>query len=375
MTHTAPGHAGAHLEIDLDAIRANWRLLAGRLGRTACAAVVKADAYGLGADIVAPALAAEGARQFFVAHLSEAIALRPALPADAEILVLNGLPAGAEAECDAHGIVPVLNSLARIDAWTALARRNGRVLAAALQVDSGMSRMGLTPAEVETLAGDRSRLEGIAVRLVMSHLACAETPDHPMNRAQLTRFEAARRLLPAAPASLANSSGIFLGPDFHFDLARPGAALYGLAPVAGAANPMRPVVRLMGRILQVRDIPAGTEVGYGATWTAPRPSRIATVSVGYADGYLRSLSRKATALAGDTPVPLVGTVSMDSVTFDVTDAPHATEGGFLQLIGASNPVDALAAQAGTIGYEILTSLGCRYARSYRPAPQTERLVA
>lgn len=208
----------------------------------------------------------------------------------------------------------------------------------------------------------------------MSHLACAEQQDHPMNRAQLVAFEAARRRLPAAPASLANSSDIFLGRDFHFDLARPGAALYGLAPVAGAENPMQPVVRLLGRVVQIREIPTGAQVGYGATWTAPRPSRIATVSVGYADGYLRSLSRRATAFAADRPVPLVGIVSMDTVTIDVTDAPEAADGGFLELIGPHHSLDALAGEAGTIGYEILTSLGNRYARTYVGA-QPERLSA
>jgi alanine racemase len=208
----------------------------------------------------------------------------------------------------------------------------------------------------------------------MSHLACAERQDHAMNRVQLARFTAARSRLPAAPASLANSSGIFLSPDFHFDLARPGAALYGIAPVAGEANPMRPVVRLRGRIIQVRDVPAGAQVGYGASWTATRPSRIATVSVGYADGYLRSLSHRATAHVDGTAVPQVGVVSMDSVTFDVTDAPAAVAGAFVDLIGPDNPVDAVAAAAGTIGYEILTSLGRRYARRYAGA-RTERLSA
>ncbi|TPE50961.1 alanine racemase [Amaricoccus solimangrovi] len=215
---------------------------------------------------------------------------------------------------------------------------------------------------------------GMTPRLLMSHLACAERRAHEMNRAQFARFEAARRRLPAAPASLANSSGIFLGADFHFELARPGAALYGLAPVAGEANPMRPVVRLSGRIVQIRDIPVGANVGYGAGWTAARPSRIATVSVGYADGYLRGLSHRAIAHVGETAVPLVGIVSMDSVTLDVTDAPEAAAGGFVELIGPRNPVDAVASAAGTIGYEILTSLGSRYARRYANA-QTERLSA
>ena len=367
-------HAGATLTVDLGAVRANYRLLRSRLGVTACAAVVKADAYGLGAAAVAPALALEGCRQFFVAHLEEALALRPLLP-EAEIFVLNGLAAGAEPECARHRVTPVLNSLAQVDAWAAHARRLHRPLPAALQADSGMSRLGLGEAELDTLAARPARLDGVALRLVMSHLACAERQDHPMNREQLRRFEAARARLPKAPASLANSSGIFLGSDFHFDLARPGAALYGLAPVVGEANPLQPVVRLRGRIVQVREVAAGAAVGYGASWLAAEPRRIATVAVGYADGYLRSLSGRATAFAGDAPVPLVGIVSMDTATFDVTDAPAAVEGGFLELIGPRNPVDALAAQAGTIGYEILTSLGHRYARAYAEADQIERFTA
>ena len=374
MTGIGSTHAGAVLEIDLDAIVANWRSLAARLGTAACGAVLKADAYGLGAAMVGPALAQAGARRFFVAHLDEAIAIRHLLPVAAEVYVLNGLVPGAERDCAAHGIVPVLNSARQIAAWAALARELGRALPGVVQLDSGMSRMGLSPAELTRVSEDPAALEGIALRFVMSHLACAEDQANEMNRRQLARFEAARRMLPAAPASLANSSGIFLGRDFHFDLARPGAALYGLAPVKGAANPMRPVARLLGRIVQTREIGAGEVVGYGGGWTAPGPRRIATVAVGYADGFHRALSNRATAFAGATEVPLVGTVSMDTATFDVTGAPEAVEGGFLELIGPRNPVDALAAQAGTIGYEILTSLGNRYARSYAD-PRIERLIA
>lgn len=375
MNAAVPSHAGARLEIDLGAVRANWRLLRGRLGTADCAAVVKADAYGLGAEAVAPALAAEGCRQFFVAHLDEAIAIRPLLP-EAEIFVLNGVPAGAEADCAQHGVIPVLNSLAQVDAWSATARRIERALPAALQVDSGMSRLGLPESEVATIEASPARLSGVSLRLVMSHLACAEHRDHPMNRAQLARFEAARRRLPAAPASFSNSSGVFLGADFHFDLARPGVALYGLNPIAGAANPMRSVVSLHARIVQTREIADGETVGYGAKWRAEGTRRIATVAVGYADGYLRSLGNHAVAYAGDASVRQVGVVSMDTATFDVTDAPHAVEGSFLELIGPRNPVDLLAGQAGTIGYEILTSLGGRYARAYSDAAASfERLSA
>jgi alanine racemase len=362
--------AGAMLSINLDAIRANYRLLRARVGDAACAAVVKANAYGLGAATVGAALAGEGRRAFFVAHLDEAIVLRPELPDEAEVFVLNGLPRGAEGECVARRITPVLNSLGQVEAWAALARSRGRALPAILQVDTGMAHLGLSPAELRIVAADRSRLDGIALRYVMSHLACAEQQDHPLNPAQRERFVAARAMLPLAPASLAASSGIFLGRSYHFDLVRPGAALYGVAPVAGQPNPMRPVVRLQGRIIQVREIGPGETVGYGATWRATGTRRIATVSVGYADGFQRAFGNRALAYAGDTPVPLVGVVSMDTTTFDVTTAPRdaVVPGGFIDLIDPRNPVGALAEHAGTIAYEILTNLGHRYARTYLGRP-------
>lgn len=367
MNEPRLARAGALLSIDLGAIQVNYRLLRQRLGGAACAAVVKADAYGLGVERVAPALAAEGCRHFFVAHLDEAIALRRWVPAEAEVSVLNGVPPGAEAECADCRANPVLNSLAQIEAWAGLARSHGHPLPAILQVDTGMSRLGLSGAELAAVAADPHRLDGITLRYVMSHLACAEQQDHPLNAEQLDRFRGARALLPPAPASLANSSGIFLGRDYHFGLARPGAALYGVAPVAGQPNPMRPVVGLQGRVVQVREIGAGTTVGYGASWRAAAgPRRIATVSVGYADGFLRSSSNRAVAFVGATPVPLVGAVSMDTATFDVSDVPGGAPGpgDFIDLIGERNPVDVLAAEAGTIAYEILTSLGHRYGRRY-----------
>lgn len=366
MPSARPEHAGAVLTIDLAAIRANYRLLQGRLGKTSCAAVVKADAYGLGAARVAPALAAEGCVHFFVAHLDEALALGPRLPERAELYVLHGPPVGAEAELLAHRLVPVLNSLAQVDGWSALARARGRPLPAILQVDTGMSRLGLSADELKAVIDDRARLDGLELRYLMSHLACAEVEDHPLNARQLARFREARQALPPAAASFANSSGIFLGPDYHFDLARPGAALYGIAPLAGRANPMRQVVRLEGKVIQVRTIPAGASVGYGARWHAPSARRIATVSVGYADGYLRSLSNRAVARFGDVALPLVGGVSMDTATFDASALPAdaLAPGSLVELIGERHPVDALAEEAGTIGYEILTSLGRRYFRRY-----------
>jgi alanine racemase len=271
--------------------------------------------------------------------------------------VLNGLlPGTSRAFLDAR-LTPVLNDLAQIERW----RRKGQGRPAVVHIDTGMNRLGVPMEDVERIGEP-----DFPLRAVMSHLACAEQPS-PMNEAQLQRFEAARTRLPAAPASFANSSGIFLGPAYHYELARPGVALYGVNPTPGERNPMRPVVRLLARILQVREAAAGESVGYGATRQLERPTRIATIAAGYADGLLRSLSNQGRALAGGTTVPIVGRVSMDLITLDVTAAdPAAVEpGSLVELIGAAHTVDDLATEAGTIGYEILTSLGRRYHRVWR----------
>ena len=364
----AEARAGAILRIDLAAVQANYRTLAERAAG-ACAVVVKADAYGLGAARVAPALARAGAATFFTALLDEAIAVRRSLPKKRPvpaIFVLNGMAAGPADDFLAHDVAPVLNSLGEVDAWAAAARAANRALPAAIHLDTGMSRLGLPAAEVEALADDPDRLTGVDVRTVMSHLACAEDPDHPLNGEQLAAFTAARARLPKAPASLANSSGIFLGPAYHFDLVRPGAALYGVNPTPGRPNPMRQVVHLQGKILQVREIDAPRTVGYGATYCAAGPVRVATVAVGYADGYLRSLSNRGSAWIGGRRVSLIGRVSMDLTTFDVTDVSReaARPGALVDLIGPDLSVDDMAEAADTIGYEVLTALGHRYHRIY-----------
>ncbi len=355
--------AYAVLDIDLDALVGNWRSLRDRLPQGAiCAGVVKADAYGLGMAKVAAALAAAGCRLFFVAQLGEAAALRRLLP-DAEIAVLNGLLPGEAAAFAAHRLIPVLNDLGQIAAW----RGTGNGLPAIIHVDTGMARLGLPPVELARLAADPSLLAGLSLRAVMSHLACADEPSHPHNARQLAAFGAARAELPAAPASLANSSGIFLGPAYHFDIARPGAAVYGVNPLPGRPNPMAQVVRLKGKILQTRDIDRGEFVGYGSMHRREGPGRIATVAVGYADGWLRSLSNRGSVAIAGQRVPVVGRISMDLMTIDVTalDPQAASPGNFAELIGPGNDIDAVAAQAGTIGYEILTALGDRYHRAYR----------
>jgi alanine racemase len=355
--------AGAVLTIDLGAIADNYRRLQARLGAVPAAAVVKADAYGLGAADVAPALAAEGCRHFFVAQLAEGMALRAALGPGAVIYILNGLPPGAEPEAVAHDLQPVLNGLGQIDAWRKAAEHAGRPLAAALQVDSGMSRLGLAPAEVTQLAERPGRLSGIAVSLVMSHLACADEPDNPANALQREAFEALRRRLPAAPASLANGSGVFLDRAFHFDLARPGAALYGINPTPGKANPMRPVVGLAAKVVQTRSLPgAGVGVGYGYAFRSAGALPLATIALGYADGWPRAAA--TAAFVDGVRLPFAGRVSMDLIVLDVSALPpgRLKEGDMVELLCEQQDVDAVAAAAGTIGYEVLTGLGRRFHR-------------
>ena len=357
--------AGGILEIDLGAIVANWRLLAAIVAPAQCAAVVKADGYGLGAAPVAKALSAAGCRRFFVATLDEGIALRGALGDEPEIAVLNGPAPGTAVEFPAHNLTPVLNEPGQIEAWRNFAEPRGS-LPAVLHIDTGMSRLGLSAREFAAFA-DLSRWKSIRWRLLMSHLACADTPEHDLNETQRHRFEAARQRLPRVPASLAASSAIFLGPRYHCDLVRPGAALYGVNPQPGAPNPLRPVVRLQGKILQIREIDRGESVGYGAAHLMEAPGRVATVAVGYADGWLRSLSHRGCGHVGGTRVPLLGRVSMDLLTFDVSaiDSTLARPGAMIELLGESYGVDEAAADAGTIGYEILTALGSRYHRIYR----------
>ncbi|MCS0613642.1 alanine racemase [Massilia kyonggiensis] len=363
---TAASRAGAILTIDLDAVAANYRLLVERAGGAVVAGVMKADAYGLGMAQVAPALVRAGCRVFFTAHVNEGIRLRGIVPPDSTIYVLHGPPPGTAADFPEHGLTPVLNDPGQVREWSALCARLGRRLAAAVQVDSGMSRMGLAPADLDALGEPRDWLAAFDPVLLMSHLACADVPDHPMNARQRQRFDAIRAQFPAMPASLANSSAVFLGPEFHYDLARPGAALYGINPQPGLVNPLRHAVSLDARIVQVRTIQAGDAVGYGARYVADGTRRIATIAVGYADGWLRALSGRGSAYIDGVRVPVAGTVSMDSITLDVTDVPEfrLQPGMTVELLGPHQHVDAVAAEAGTIGYEVLTRMGNRFERRY-----------
>ncbi|MGE0766888.1 MAG: alanine racemase [Hyphomicrobiaceae bacterium] len=366
-----PPDARAVLTIDLAALRANWGALNKASGQAECAGVIKADAYGLGIDEIARALAAEGCTTFFVATLTEARIVRMVHPA-ARIFVLDGLLPGSAAHYTGFDLCPCLSSLDEVREWAAWCDANGRRLRAALHVDTGMHRLGLPADEVAQLAGtERELFDRFELTLVMSHLACADVPDHPMNRRQLALFENLRAKLPQAPASLANSGGVFLGPEYHFDLVRPGIALYGGRAFEGHANPMRWVVRLQARILQIREVSAGDPIGYGATFEASRDSRVATLACGYADGFLRALSSPTgrpgpVGYIAEKPVPVVGRVSMDLITVDVTDVPEkaARRGAWVEILGARTTIDDLTDRAGTIGYELLTRLGRRVHRIY-----------
>jgi alanine racemase len=359
--------AGAVLRIDLDALAENYRIIQRQVAPATVAGVVKADGYGLGAEQVAATLMDAGCRHFFVALLGEAVALKPALRDGISLFVLNGLQPGAESDCAAIGAIPVLNSLDQIARWAALARKLGRRLPAALQVDSGMARLGLPPEEVAILIAERKRLDGIELKFIMSHLACADDPDAAFNEVQRAHFETLASHFPNLPRALDNSGGAFLKRG-HFNMVRAGIALYGGAPQSGP-NPMRAVVALEARISQLRNIPAGAGVGYGMTHRCDRPTQIAAIPVGYADGWPRHLGNAGSAFIEGIRVPIVGRVSMDSITLDVTDVPDIFlyPGAPVELIGPHQTIDAVAADAGTISYEILTQLGQRYHREVRAA--------
>ncbi|MGH6927225.1 MAG: alanine racemase [Dongiaceae bacterium] len=360
----------AILTIDIAAIAANYRLLAAKAAPAECAGVVKADAYGLGIAEVAPALRRAGCRIFFVATLGEGVTLRRLLP-DAVVYVLAGLHGADPEEFIAADLRPVLVSRREVDGWLAAAADTAKARAG-LHLDTGMARLGMPAGELDALIAEGSKLKRLRPSLFMSHFACADAPEHPLNLEQPRRFHdaLARLALPQdAARSIAASSGIFLGPGHAFDLVRPGAALYGIAPLANQPNPMRQVVRLQAKILQVRRVDPGGTVGYGATHRFARQARLATMGVGYADGFMRALSNRGGAYVGDRRAPIVGRVSMDLLTIDISDIPEeqAQPGSWVDLIGPHNPVDTVAADAGTIGYEILTSLGRRYHRRYLDA--------
>ena len=380
---TAPAHApfeadaGGVLIINLDALAANYRRFQDTASHAEVGAVVKANAYGLGLAPVATALAEAGCGTFFVAEAGEGRAVRAALKGlanDATIYVLNGLMPGSAPVFIENGLRPCLSSLAEIEEWKAATH-----LPCAIHFDTGMNRLGLTPGETDAFMTSNAWAEGLDVALIMSHLACADEPDHALNATQRDRFarivETLQPRFPRAIASLSNSGGAWLGPDYHFDLIRPGIGLYGGNPFIGRNNPFEMVVTAEARVLQVKNVPAGETAGYGATWTAQGDRRIAILAAGYADGYSRALSFPSlpglqaqggiVALAGEI-VPIAGRVSMDLIVADITSLPEGavSRGDMAELTGPAVPLDEVARRAGTLGYEILTSLGERYRRHY-----------
>jgi alanine racemase len=362
----SPQQTVAQLTVRLSALAANYREAGRRAAGVRVAPVVKADAYSLGAVPVVGALMLAGADTFFVARAAEGIALRLALH-DARIFVLDGIADGTAPALAAHGLIPVLNSLDDISDWSALAAARRTSLEAALHIDTGMNRSGLPGDDVSRLAArPRQLLAGIDLKFILSHLACADEPEHALNRKQLERFRAALAKLPPTPASLAASAGVELGPEYRFDLVRPGVALYGGNPVPSRPNPYRAVVRLTSRVLQLRHIAAGETVGYGATFTTKRPSVLATVAAGYADGLIRSGSAKGHAIIAGRRVKLAGRISMDLTALDVTDVPAEalTRGAEVEFLGDTISVADAAEAGGTIPHEVLTSITPRARRVY-----------
>lgn len=362
---------GGRLTIDLQAIASNWRLLNGKTRpATECAAAIKADAYGTGQARVAPALYDAGCRTFFAAVPAEAVALRRILP-EAVIYALDGLFPGTYPHFLEHDIRPVLGCLEELQEWADVCKSAGRSFDAAVHVDTGIHRLGLSGDEFSTAMTDKGLLGPFRPSLVMSHLACGSTPDHPMNRRQLDTFRQITDPFAGIPRSLANSAGVLMGPQYHFDMVRPGIALYGGQAIDAEPNPMKPVAKVEARIMIVRDVPEGDTIGYGATQTATRPLRNAVVAAGYADGMLRRASSTderpgGFGMIGGYRAPILGRISMDMITLDVTDVPDhlIKRGAFVEMLGPQVAAADLAAYAETIDYEYLTSLGRRFERVY-----------
>ncbi|CAI3922123.1 Alanine racemase (Alr) (PDB:1BD0) [Commensalibacter communis] len=360
-------HAGGELYVDLSAIVQNYHSLQKKVAPAQCGAVVKANAYGLGMVPVAKALAKAGCKEFFVAHLDEGIALRNILGKEYLIYVLHGVPYGTESIFLKHYLIPILNDIHQLQRWSSLCKDHQTSYAAGVQFDTGMSRFGIGQDELSNLQQvDWSIFHPI---LVMSHLACADTPNHIANQHQLEQFHILKQLIPNCRSSLAASSGIFLGNDWHFDIVRPGVALYGGNPTPSQPNPMKNVISLQGKIIQTRHISKGAFIGYGASFTATKDMRLALISIGYADGFFRAFSNKISATSPKfpgTPLALLGRVSMDSLCLDITNLPEVAiqVGDKIEIIGDHCSIDTLAQEADTIGYEILTSLGNRYHRIY-----------
>lgn len=367
LANIIPATASSVLEVDLNAIAHNYRFIQDKIGSRVCAPAIKANAYGLGMIPVSTTLWNNGVRDFFVATLDEGIALRQAFPF-ATIYTLNGLWAGTEAHLHHHRLIPVLGDLGQIARWRQFAHQIKEALPAILQVDTGLIRLGLSLADLQGLAQDPTGLQGITLKYLMSHLACAYQPGHAYNTCQREIFLKACHLFPKVPASLSGSGGMFQGNTYFFDMVRPGRILYGSTFTAGEefVGKVRHVITLRARILQIQDVPQGHSVGYDQTYHAHKPLRLATLGIGYADGYFRRLSNRGFGFINGLRVPVVGRVSMDLMTVDVTDIPEALAhpGAWVDLMNAQMTIDDVAALADTVSWEVLTRLGERPLRHY-----------
>jgi alanine racemase len=356
------------LEIDLAKICSNYLTLSDLCKKAEVAAVVKANSYGLGADIIAPILQSKGCKSFFVSSIEEGITMRKALGIEANIFVLNGIFYNDIKEFLHYQLTPVLNNLKQVEIWQDCALSSNNKLDCLIHINTGMNRLGMPDKEVQSILANPDLLSGLEVQYIVSHLSAAEKADNPYNHEQLQMFRHYLNAFPKTKASLANSSGIFLGSQYHFDLTRPGAALYGINPlIDGAENPMQNPVRLVAPIIQLQELPAKNYIGYNMTFKTERDSIIATLPLGYADGYPRSLSSKGEVCIGKYRAPVVGRVSMDLITIDVTDLPpeEIFLGQEVEIFGNYCTPDQIANIIGTIGYEILTMLGNRYKKVYK----------
>lgn len=353
------------ITIGLGALESNYRYYCDRVRPSSVAAVVKADAYGLGVRKIAPALRHAGCSQFFTATHREGISLRSVLP-DAEIFIFEGVTQRSLKVFLEHGLVPVLITPEHCVLWADQAQALERRLPAIIHIDTGMTRLGLNESELGHLVHQKASLDWLDLRYVMTHYACADEKGSVKTREQLERFNRLRRLLPPTPTSVGNSAGSLLGPEFTGDMVRLGIALFGGNPYLDSKVPLMPVLRVQSRILQVSDIEPGVTVGYGATWSAKDNRRIATVGIGYADGYPWSLGNRGIASIGGCRVPVVGRVSMDMIALDVTGLPDESlqPGQLVDLIGPDVSLEEVAKLAGTINYEILTRLSQRARRKY-----------
>ena len=360
--------SNSFLEINIDSIIHNYQLINNKVGNTECAAVLKADAYGMGASVIAKALDKAGCSTFFVATIDEGIELRACFSKDEnQIAVLSGLLEGSEDIFYSNKLTPVLNDTEQIKKWAIYNKQKNISAPSILHIDTGMNRLGLTINELYDIIKNPTELKELHVEWIMSHLACGDQPRDIMNEKQLSVFLNAKKEFPNVKASLANSAGVFLGQSYHLDMVRPGIALYGSGSGSIPSKPLKQVIKLYSRILQIRTLSTGASVGYGASYRVSEATRVATVGLGYADGYLRSLSNCSWVFFNGLRLPVIGRISMDYITIDITQiaSEKIQTGDFIEIIGDKFTLDDLATVANTVPHELLTRLGTRHHRIYR----------